>query len=174
MPTFNWEVIRTKVLISTGTLLLGGLGYLIYPVGWTIQQDVEGLKEYVIAHEIAVGIIVSNFEEEDKKQQKQLEQLLKYHARDYEITGTGSVGNFGGDDAYVRVNRRSDAGIYQDGDSMMITCDVEGKPKAVFEVKGTFSDSNLDLMISFSQEAAEELGITGRVEVEIEPVIEEE
>ena len=174
MPTFNWEVIRTKVLISTGTIILGGLGYLIYPVGWTMHQDVADIKQYITVHEIAVGVIVSNFEEEDKKQQKQLEQLLKYHERDYEISGTGSVGTFGGDESYVRVNRRSDAGIYKDGDSMTITCDVEGKPKAVFEVRGTFSDSNLDLMISFSAEAAEELGITGRVEVEIEPVMEEE
>jgi len=174
MPTFDWEVIRTKVLISTATIILGGIGYLIYPVGWTMHQDVADIKQYIGIHEVAVGQIVSNFEEEDRKQQKQLEQLLDYHKRDYEVVGTGSVGTFGGDDAYVRVNRRSLARIYKDGDSMRITCDVEGKPKAVFEVKGTFSNADQDLVISFSQEAAEELGITGRVEVEIEPVIEGE
>jgi len=173
MPTFQWEVIRTKMLISAGTLLLGGIGYLIYPVGWTIQQDVADLKKYVIAHEITVTNIVAEFEAEDKKQQKQLEQLLDYHKRDYEVVGTGSVGTFGADEAYVRVNRRSLARIYKDGDSMVITCDVEGKPKAVFQVRGTFSDSNQDLVISFSQEAADELGITSRVGVEIEPVTEE-
>ena len=84
MPTFNWEVVRTKVLISTGTVLLGAIGYLIYPIGWTMHQDVADIKQYIAAHELAVLTIVSNFEAEDKKQQKQLEQfllLLIHHLR---------------------------------------------------------------------------------------------
>jgi len=174
MPTFDWEVIRTKVLISTATIILGGLGYLIYPIGYNMQQDINTALTYVTDHPVEVAVIVAELTEERMAQQRQLEQLLKYHERDYEVVGTGSVGNFGGDESYVRVNRRSDAGIYKDGDSMRITCDVEGKPKAVFEVRGTFSNSDQDLVISFSREAAEQLGITGRVEVEIEPVIQEE
>lgn len=174
MPTFDWEAIRTKVLISTGTLILGAICYLVYPIGYGMYQDVADLKVYVGTHETLVNARMEVARSERSKQEKKLEQLLKYHERDYEITGTGSVGTFGGDESYVRVNRRSDARIYKDGDDMWITCDIEGKPKAVFEVRGNFSNADQDLMISFSKEAAEELGITGRVEVEIEPVIKEE
>jgi hypothetical protein len=43
--------------------------------------------------------------------------------------------------------------------------DLRGRER----VNGTFSDTNRDILISFSREAAKDLGISSRVEVELEP-----
>lgn len=173
MPFANWRQYRTQMLLTISGLILTAVGYLSYPTAqelWGIPQDVRDFSVYIETHEQEVAIIVANLNKEAEKQDKNIEQLLKYHERDYLLIGTGSVGNFGGDEAYVRINRRSDARIYKEGDRIKITCDVEGKPDAILEVRGTFSNSNQDLLISFSSEAAEDLGINGRVEVELEPV----
>ena len=135
-----------------------------------MYQDLQILKPYPEAHGVEVAVIVEGLQEEGERQQQQLEQLLKYHERDYQVEGVASVGTFGGNESYLRVNRRSDARIYRNGDKLKITCDIAGKPDAVLEVRGTFSDSNQDLVISFSRQAAADLGITGRVGVEMEPV----
>ena len=180
MPTFNWEGYKThKILTGSGIVLVTVLGYTLTPFGtfvvapWTMTKDVADIKTYITEHESYVKGRISSIREEAEKQDQKIEQLLKYHQRDFEVVGTGSVGNFGGDEAYVRVNRRSKAGVYKDGDTLRVTCDIEGKPKATLIVKGTFSNSDQDLIISFSKEAAEDLGITARVGVEIEPVIEQ-
>lgn len=173
MPFANWRQYRTQMLLTLSGLILSAVGYLSYPIAqeiWAIPQEVRNFNLYIEMHSEEVRVIVANAEEERVIQNKKIEQLLKYHERDYLLIGTGSVGNFGGDEAYVRINRRSDARIYKEGDRIKITCDVEGKPDAILEVRGTFSNSNQDLLISFSHEAASDLGISGRVEVELEPV----
>jgi len=170
----DWKGLRTKMAWAGMTVAMGALGYLVYPIGWTIQQDVNALKEYVISHEVYVKAVVAEAEEEREQAQKQLQKILDYIEKDYYIQGTGSVGTFGGDEPYVRVNRRSHAQIYKDGDRVRITCsDIEGKPETTLRVNGSFSNSNQDLVISFSKQAAADLGIIGRVEVELEPISEE-
>lgn len=170
MDIADWKGLRTKMIWALGVTFLSGLGYLIYPIGYTIQLDVTELKEYIIEHEAFVKDIVAGVTAERALTEDKLGQLLEYHKRDFHLTGTGSVGTFGGDESYVRVNRRSTATVYKDGDRMLIKCiDVEGKPEAVLIVNGTFSNGNTDILISFSSEAAEDLGISGRVEVEMEP-----
>jgi len=161
------------MLLTLSGLILSAVGYLSYPVAqdlWQIPQEVRNFNSYIEIHREEVSVIVANLEEERELQNEKIEQLLKYHERDYLLIGTGSVGIFGSDESYVRINRRSDARIYKEGDRIKVTCDVEGKPDAILEVRGTFSDSNQDLLISFSSSAADDLGITGRVEVELEPM----
>lgn len=159
------------ILTVSGTLLAIAL-YSLTPVGefiiapWTLKADVATALSYAQNHPGEVQLII---ETQDKK----IGQLLKYHERDFLLIGTGSVGLFGatGDVPCIRVNRRSRAWIYKEGDKVKVTVnDIEGKPSAILEVKGTFSDSNQDLIISFSRQASAALGLTGRVEVELEPV----
>jgi len=173
MPFANWRQYRTQMLLTISGLILSAAGYLTYPVAqefWRLPQEVRSFNAYIETHEEEVRVIVANLNEEAENQNEKIEQLLKYHERDYLLIGTGSVGTFGGDESYIRINRRSDARIYKEGDKIKVTCDVEGKPDAILEVRGTFSNSNQDLLISFSSSAADDLGITGRVEVELEPI----
>ena len=146
-----------------------GFGYLVYPVGYTISQNVNANSEYIRVHEEYTKRVIGEAEEERMVQSKQLQKILEYLEKDYYISGMGSVGTFGGGESYVRINRRSDASIYKDGDRIRITCDIEGKPEAVLRVNGTFTDSNQDLLISFSRQAADDLGVASRVEVELKP-----
>jgi len=175
--SFSWEEYKTHMIITgSGIILVMVLGYTLTPVGsflvapWTLQADVATSLEYIEQHPIEVANIVAGLNLESEEQDKKIEQLLKYHERDYLVGGTASVGTFGGDEAYIRINRRSDAKIYRDGDRVKVTILTQGNPDAVFVVRGSFADSrNPDLIISFSKEAAAELGITERCEVEIEP-----
>jgi len=177
---FNWEEYRTHMILTASGTILVILLYSLTPVGafivapWTLKADVATALEYATNHPGEVEIIINRLREETVLQDKQIGKLLKYHERDFHLIGTGSVGLFGasGDEPCIRVNRRSRAWIYKEGDKVKVTVnDIEGKPSAILEVKGTFSDSNQDLIISFSKQASAVLGLTHRVEVEIEPVV---
>ena len=179
MAFVNWEEYRTHMILTVSGTILAIVLYSLTPVGaflvapWTLKADVETALAYATSHPGEVQLIISRLKEESETQDKKIEQLLKYHGRDFLLIGTGSVGLFGaiGDVPCIRVNRRSRAWIYKEGDRVKVTVnDIEGKPSAILEVKGTFSDSNQDLIISFSRQASAALGLTGRVEVELEPV----
>jgi len=158
----NWGNIMT---LGIWALIAG-----IVTLGYQDHERLGQLETTLYPHLEATEKIISDAAEEREQAKAKLEELLEYHKRDFLLTGTGSVGTFGGSESYVRVNRSSDAKVYKDGDRMRITCDIEGKPDAVLIVNGTFSDSrNSDILISFSQEAAKGLGVTGRVGVELEP-----
>ncbi len=178
MALADWEAYRTHMIISISGVLLLTFGYFVTPLGeflitpWTLQADVTAALEYSESHPAEVELIIARLRSETEEQDKKLDRLLKYHEKDFEIGGEASVGTFGGDELYIRVNRRSNARVYKDGDRVKITLpDIAGRPDTILVVKGSFSDSrNPDLIISFSKEAADSLGIIGRVEVELEPV----
>jgi len=162
-----WKYVNKETIMTMGVwALLAGL----VTIGYQDHGRLGQLETTLYPHLEATEKIISEAAEERAANEDKLQELIDYHKRDFLLTGTGSVGTFGGDESFLRVNRRSDATVYKDGDRILIKCiDVEGKPEAVLTVSGTFSDSNTDLLISFSSEAAEGLGITGRVEVEMEP-----
>jgi len=169
----DWKGLRTKMFwaMGSGFVLLVGVsiqsGYGLY---WEVYTPDTGLKDQVATHQSVSQKAIEDAQKDRDQINEKLAKIQETLDRDYYLTGTGSVGTFGGDEAYVRVNRRSDSKIYRDGDRLRVTCnDVEGKPEAVLTVRGTFSNSNSDLLISFSREAANDLGITGRVEVDLEP-----
>jgi len=162
-----WKYVNVENIMTMGVwaLLVG-----LVTIGYQDHGRLGQLETTLYPHLEATEKIISEAAEEREQAQSKLEELLEYHKRDFLLTGTGSVGTFGGDESYVRVNRRSDAKVYKDGDRVLIKCnDVDGKPEAVLTVNGTFSNSNTDILISFSSGAAEGLGITGRVGVEMEP-----
>jgi len=166
----NWRWIST-MLIWTAILGLGGVVVTGWGLYWEIYTPETGMKDSFASHLEVSENAIQKASDERKILDDKLGRILDYLEKDYYIDGTGSVGTFGGDESYVRVNRRSRAAIYKDGDRIRITCsDVEGKPEAILRVNGTFSNSNQDLLISFSRAAADDLGIAGRVEVELEPV----
>jgi len=178
MGTFAdiWKELRAKVIwtLGSGFVLLVGFsiqsGYVLY---WDVNMPDTGLKAQFASHlEVSAEAIQSAQESRDLINDK-LGKILARLDKEYYISGVGSVGIFGGDESYIRVNRRSDAKVYKDGDRVRITCDMEGKPESVLVVNGTFTDSNPDLLVSFSRQAAENLGLTSRVDVELEPVEEE-
>lgn len=156
----NWETIMT---LSMWALLVG-----IVTFGYQDHESLKMMEGILYPHLDATEKLISNAKLERAANEDKLAELLQYHERDFELTGMGSVGTFGGNESFVRVNRSSDARVYKDGDRMRIKCDVEGKPEAVLIVQGTFSNSNRDILIAFSQEAANSLGLTERVEVELE------
>jgi len=157
----NWENIMT---LGIWALIAG-----IVTIGYGDHSRLGQLETTLYPHLEVTEEIIAKAALERAANEDKLAQLLEYHKRDFELTGTGSVGTFGGDDSFVRVNRSSDAKVYKDGDRIRVKCDVEGKPEAVLIVDGTFSDTNRDILISFSKEAAADLGIIGRVGVELEP-----
>ncbi len=157
----NWEKIMT---MGVWALLVG-----IVVTGWTDHGRLGQIEDTLFTHLEATEMLISAAKLERAANEDKLGALLEYHKRDFHLTGMGSVGTFGGEESFVRVNRSSDARIYRDGDRIRIKCDVEGKPEAVLIVQGTFSNSNRDILIAFSQEAANGLGLTERVEVELEP-----
>ncbi len=177
MGFINSEAYRTHMIITISVLILGSIGYFLTPIGeflvapWQLRADVATALEFSIEHPLEVERIIANLREESEKQDSKLDQLLKYHANDFMLGGTAGIGDFGGNESFVRVNRRSPARVYKDGNKVKITLvSVEGQPDATLEVKGTFYDSDSDLIIFFSKQAAEDLGLVGRVEVELEPV----
>lgn len=154
--------------------ILSLLGVAVY-LGYGAYQDVQGLNAYRITHETWSGEAIQTASDERQLMDQKLARILETLERDLYLTGMGSVGTFGGEESYVRINRGSDAKIYKDGDRVKITCaDLEGKPEAVLRVNGTFSSSDSDLLISFSKQAAENLGLIGRTDVELEPVLGEQ
>jgi len=169
-----WKGWLAKMLWAGTTVVLGTLGYLVYPIGWGVYWDINqpetGLKAQISSHLTLSQTAIDDAQADRDQINARLAKIQESLDRDYYLTGTGSVGTFGGSEKYARVNRRSDARIYKDGDRMRVTCeDVEGKPEAILTIRGTFSDDNSDLLISFSKEAADDLGITGRVKVDLEP-----
>ncbi len=169
----DWKGLRTKMFWTLGSGFVGVVvlsmqaGYGLY---WEVYEPETGLKDQVANHvTVSQGAINDAQADRDHINEK-LAKIQESLDRDYYLTGTGSVGTFGGSEKYARVNRRSDARIYKDGDKVRVTCeDVDGKPETILTVRGTFSDSNSDLLISFSKEAADDLGISGRVAVDLEP-----
>lgn len=149
--------------MSVWALLVG-----IVTIGYQDHGRLGQLEEALLPHLEISESLITNAAKERAANEDKLAELLEYHKRDFHLTGMGSVGTFGGDDSFVRVNRSSDARVYKDGDRIRIRCDVEGKPEAVLIVQGTFSNSNRDILIAFSREAANGLGLTERVEVELE------
>jgi len=169
----DWKGIRTKMFWTLGSgffavvVLSIQSGYGLY---WEVYEPDTGLKDQVAIHEITAKQAIQSASDDRKQINDKLAKIQESLDKDYYLTGTGSVGTFGGSEKYARVNRRSDAKIYRDGDRIKVTCNnVDGKPESHLIVRGTFSDSNSDLLISFSKEAADDLGITGRVEIDIEP-----
>ena len=168
-----WKELRAKVIwtIGSGFVLLVGFsiqqGYGLY---WDVNRPDTGIKAQFKSHLTASTQAIQDAVDARKQIDDKLAKIQESLDKDYYLTGTASVGTFGGDESYARVNRRSDAKIYKDGDRVRVTCNgIEGKPEAVFIVNGTFSNTNSDLLISFSKEAANQLGVTGRVEVDLEP-----
>jgi len=169
----DWKGIRTKMFWTLGSgfvavvVLAIQSGYGLY---WDVYTPDTGLKDQVANHEITTKQAIQDAADDRKQINDKLAKIQASLDKDYYLTGTGSVGTFGGSEKYARVNRRSDAKIYRDGDRVRVTCNnVPGKPETILVVRGTFSDSNSDLLIAFSKEAADDLGITGRVEVDLEP-----
>jgi len=176
MAFADWKGLRTKMIWTAGSgfiLLVGSMGLSIWGMYWEIYTPETGIKAAFTTHILASTTAINNAEEERGIQSEQLEQILRHLEKDYYLSGQGSVGTFGGDDVYVRINRRSDANVYKDGDRVRVTCGMEGKPEAVFRVNGTFSNTNPDILISFSKEAADSLGVVRRIDVELEPILPE-
>ncbi len=142
-------------------------GYGLY---WEVYEPETGLKDQVATHQSISQKAIDDAEADRDHINEKLAKIQESLDKDYYLTGTGSVGTFGGSEKYARVNRRSDAKIYKDGDRVRVTCnDVDGEPETILVINGTFTDSNSDILISFSKEAANDLGISGRVTVDLEP-----
>jgi len=185
VPFADWRELRTKMIWSGGSLILLGLGYLVYPIGWGLYWEVytpiTGIKDSLATHietsESAfqtvadalekIGDLLGNIE------QNQQEDLK----RDLTMRGLGTGGTFGGGAAYVRINADSDASLYKDGDKVKITVitstSLEGRASEVFDVRGEWTHTDRNVLVSFSKVACDILEVEGIVKVQLEPVLED-
>jgi len=169
----NWERITTmavwSALVGVVTLSAGG---------WVFYQDTGELSRSYYAHlevsETALqdaskerGLILEALKELTANQQKAERRAMV-------IIGLGGQGSFGTDSPYVRININSNASSYAEESLVRITnLAVEGTPSSDMAIDGTFTNSNSNLKVMFSRRAADDLEIEGRMEVKLEPVIEE-
>ncbi len=167
---FNLKDARTKIMLVS----LAALGVLLIPLLGTMQMQTE-----FYGYEITPEGVTTTWRERHAQLAQQSQQNLENKidiiigqlADRFFLTGTATVGTFGADEAYVQVNRGSDAKVYKDGSRMNIeVTNADGNTRATLVVDGTFSDPNSDLLIRFSERAAGRLGIDGKCNIEIEPV----
>jgi len=178
---FDWHQVRTKVM----TTIVLSLGFLVYPVLglWEMYQEFWGYETttegttttYRERHEVLAKEITEQSKKRDDNLEGKLDILLENQARDYKLRthleGTAALGSFGRDRSYIQVNRGSDAKVYRDGDEVRVTItNIDGNPRTSLTVDGTFNDPNSDVLIRFSRRAADDLGVSGRCNVQIEPV----
>jgi len=155
------------------------MGMLTLAVGGTVFYWETGeLSESYYAHlEVSAAAIQTGSRErglildalEDLKANQQ-----KAERRAMVIIGLGGQGSFGTDSPYVRININSNASSYAEESLVRITnLAVEGTPSSDMAIDGTFTNSNSNLKVMFSRRAADDLEIQGRMEIKLEPVIEE-
>lgn len=169
----NWEKLTTMAIWSAF------MGMLTLAVGGTVFYWETGeLSESYYAHlEVSAAAIQTGSRErglildalEDLKANQQ-----KAERRAMVIIGLGGQGSFGTDSPYVRININSNASSYAEESLVRITnLAVEGTPSSDMAIDGTFTNSNSNLKVMFSRRAADDLEIQGRMEIKLEPVIEE-
>lgn len=173
----TWLAKRFLMMIGTGVLALAAWLSAMSSQVATIQEEVETFAAYIEKHDAAVSVIVAQNQAQRADASSKLDRLLKYveedRIRDLTVEGAARPGLFGPNEAYVVVNRRSDAKEYREGDEMHITIlngDVENQTRTL-KVLGTFVSKDRDLVVVFSQKACQDLGITSEVEVHLEPVL---
>ncbi len=168
---FNLKDVRTKIMLVS----LAALGVLLIPLLGTMQMQTE-----FYGYEITPEGVTTTWRERHGQLVQQSQQNLEtkidiiigqLEDRFY-LTGTATVGAFGADEAYVQVNRGSDAKVYKDGTRMNVeVTNADRNTRMTLVVDGTFSDPNSDLLLRFSKRAAGRLGIDGKCNIEIEPVV---
>ncbi len=174
---FNLKDVRTKIMLVS----LAALGVLLLPLLGTLQMQTdfygyettpEGVTTTWRERHAAFSLRVT---EQAKGRQDTIEQKIDIIIEQLEdrfyLTGTATVGNFGADEAYVQINRGSDAKVYKDGSRLNVeVTNADRNTRMTLVVDGTFSDPNSDLLLRFSKRAAGRLGINGKCNIEIEPV----
>lgn len=170
----NWEKLTNMAIWSAF------MGMLTLAVGGTVFYWETGeLSESYYAH---LEVSETALQDASKERGFILETLLELKANQQKaerramvIIGLGGQGSFGTDSSYVRININSNASVYAEEKLVKITnLAVEGTPSSDMAVDGTFTNSNSNLKVMFSRRAADDLEIEGRMEVKLEPIIEEE
>ena len=170
----NWRSVATTtvtriIMFTPGGLLI--LAVWLYGIAQQWADTAAALGTHLLE--------VAESSERDLQQRAEdrslMEQILDMQKdsllRDRTIVGLGKAGTFGDGESYVRVNRRSDAKVYREGESVVITIIGDGDNRQTLPIKGTFADTDRDVMLVFSRGACRELGITGPVEVMMEPPV---
>lgn len=160
-------------------LIAGVPALVLFLFGMSEQLDsnTEWRSTHELAFNMAIEVAASERGGHTKMMEangKTLETLLKIvedeRARLLTIDGKGLAGDFGADDAFIRINRQSGKVRYHDGERVRVTLtgDNEGS-SIILPINGTFTHSNRDLVLVFSRKACGDLGVTGTVEVSMAP-----
>jgi len=174
---FNFKDLRTKIMMG----LITAIGLLLFPLLNTMQMQDE-FYEYETGeegvtttwrerHAVLSAGTAQTARQSRENLEKKLDIIIEQLEDRFFLTGTATVGSFGTDEAYVQINRGSDASVYKDG--MLLNVEVtnaDGNTRATLIVDGTFSDPNSDLLLRFSRRAGDRLGVDSKCDIEIEPV----
>jgi len=174
---FDLKDLRTKIMLG----LFAALGVLLVPLLGTMQMQeefygYETSEEGVTTTWRERHAVLSEGTAQTARQSREnletkLDIIIEQLENRFFLTGTATVGSFGADEAYVQINRGSDASVYKDGMQLNVeVTNADGNTRATLIVDGTFSDPNSDLLLRFSRRAADRLGVNSKCDIEIEPV----
>lgn len=174
-PWIDWRSIATKTVTR---IIMVTPGAVVVLAIWLLGISEQGSNTAAVLENHLKEVAENQTAEQERRATGRLlvEQLLEMYKEDMirerTIIGVGRAGTFGSDESYIRINRRSDANIYKDGDPVQITVIEagQGEMRSTLRVQGTFADANRDVMLIFSARACNELGIIGPVEVLMEPL----
>jgi len=142
---------------------------------WEVQASVVEIKEGEEKQQKTLDEILKALENISTSQAEMSGQVeeLKAAVLTPEVSGRGTVGNFGFEDAFIDVNEYGKASMYLDVKSVIVTCVVDGIDFVVeLPVRGSFRNrEDNGHLIMFSSKAGDDLGISGIVDkITIGPV----
>lgn len=157
-------------------------GAVFFLTVWLIgmSNQLGDLQDWVTVHEETTDKIIAQAGversehlrkmNENGDKMDQILQVLEQNRIDLlTIIGQGGAGDFGLEDAFIRINRGSDRVRYQDGERVRVTL-KDGSTSVVLPINGTFDHPDEDLILVFSSKACGDLGVVAAVEVKMEPL----
>ena len=171
---------NTQIMLAISLSFLALIGSLVYPIGWNFYWDYYSpetgtkakFEEHLRQSEEAIDDFRKGLKDILEGQEADRKERQEDKMRALTLRGLGVAGSFGGAERYVRVNADSDANIYRDGDRVRITKLVgDGRPSEIFEIRGEWTHSDSDVLVSFSLAACKILEIEAITKVQLEPVL---
>jgi multidrug efflux pump subunit AcrB len=177
----DWHKVATTtvtrvIMFTPGAVVVLGLFLL------SVSQQLGDQKDWIIYHEETTDVIITQataerganlkkMNDNGEKMDKILEYMEQERIRLLTVQGRGRAGTFGGDDAFIRINRQSGRVRYQDGERVRVTLlNGDSTTSVVLPINGTFAHNNADLLMVFSRKACDDLGVNGIVDVKMEPL----